>query len=146
MLLVVAKASLPALEAAHRRSHFPPLFSSLSAVLAWSATFFSIGIGDLVLLACKAYDPSAARWLPSRRRSDRNTAIQNRCTETIALLAPIYNRFTEGFETDDLKAAKALFDGFYNTEETSRSPLMDAPPKAGAIVELHPRTARRRLA
>jgi predicted ATPase len=37
---------------------------------------------------------------------------QNRSTEAIALLAPIYNRFTEGFETADLKAAKALIDGF----------------------------------
>jgi predicted ATPase len=33
---------------------------------------------------------------------------QNRSTEAIALLAPIYNRFTEGFETHDLKTAKAL--------------------------------------
>jgi len=38
MLLVIAKASLPALEFAPRRSHFPPLFSSLGAALAWSAT------------------------------------------------------------------------------------------------------------
>ncbi len=52
---------------------------------------------------------------------------QNRSTEAIALLAPIYNRFTEGFDTADLKAAKALIDGFYNTEGASRSPLMDAP-------------------
>jgi predicted ATPase len=71
---------------------------------------------------------------------------QNRSTEAIALLVPIYNRFTEGFETDDLKAAKALIDVFYDRKGTSRSPLMDAPPKAGAIVELHPGTARRRLA
>jgi predicted ATPase len=71
---------------------------------------------------------------------------QNRPTEAITLLAPIYNRFTEGFETDDLKAAKALIDGFYNTEGTSRSPLMDAPPKTAAILELSSGAARRRLA
>jgi predicted ATPase len=35
---------------------------------------------------------------------------QNRSSEAIALLAPVYNRFTEGFETADLKAAKALID------------------------------------
>jgi predicted ATPase len=40
---------------------------------------------------------------------------QNRSPEAIALLAPIYNRFTEGFETADLKAAKALLDGLYNS-------------------------------
>jgi predicted ATPase len=55
---------------------------------------------------------------------------QNRSTEAIALLTPIYNRFTEGFETADLKTAKALIDGLYNTEGNSRSLLMDAPPKA----------------
>jgi len=55
---------------------------------------------------------------------------QNRSAEAIALLAPIYNRFTEGFETADFKAAKALIDGFYDSEETSQSPLMDAPPEA----------------
>jgi tetratricopeptide (TPR) repeat protein len=70
---------------------------------------------------------------------------QNRSTEAIALLAPIYNRFTEGFETADLKAAKALIDGFYNSKGTSRSPPMDAPPKTPVIVELNSRTARRRL-
>jgi predicted ATPase len=57
---------------------------------------------------------------------------QNRSTEAIALLAPIYNRFTEGFETADLKAAKALIDGLYNTKETRRSPLMDAPRDGAA--------------
>jgi predicted ATPase len=71
---------------------------------------------------------------------------QNRSTEAIALLAPIYNRFTEGFGTEDLRAAKALIDGFYNSKGTSQSPLMDAPLKAQAVVELSPRTARRRLA
>jgi predicted ATPase/DNA-binding winged helix-turn-helix (wHTH) protein len=35
---------------------------------------------------------------------------QNRSAEAIALLAPIYNRFTEGFKTADLKTAKALID------------------------------------
>jgi predicted ATPase len=37
---------------------------------------------------------------------------QYRSTEAIALLAPIYNRFTEGFDTADLKTAKALIDSF----------------------------------
>jgi predicted ATPase len=51
---------------------------------------------------------------------------QNRSTEAIALLTPIYKRFTEGFETADLKTAKALIDRLYNTEGTSRLPLMNA--------------------
>jgi len=32
----------------------------------------------------------------------------NRCDEARAMLAEIYNWFTEGFETADLKEAKAL--------------------------------------
>jgi predicted ATPase len=30
----------------------------------------------------------------------------------MALLQPVYHRFAEGFETADLKAAKALLDAF----------------------------------
>jgi predicted ATPase len=59
---------------------------------------------------------------------------QNRSTEAIALLAPIYNRFTEGFETADLKDAKALIDGLYNSKETTQSPLMDAPGTAWRLL------------
>src|SRR5208282_530419 len=35
---------------------------------------------------------------------------QGRSAEALALLQPVYDRFTEGFETADLKAAKALVD------------------------------------
>jgi predicted ATPase len=35
---------------------------------------------------------------------------QNRRTEARALLQSVYDRFTEGFNTADLKAAKALLD------------------------------------
>jgi predicted ATPase len=35
---------------------------------------------------------------------------QGRPAEAMALLGPVYDRFTEGFETTDLKAAKALLD------------------------------------
>jgi hypothetical protein len=61
---------------------------------------------------------------------------QNRSTEAVALLAPVYDRCTEGFETADLKAAKSLIDGLYNSAEHN----------AAAIVELNPGTARRRFA
>jgi predicted ATPase len=40
----------------------------------------------------------------------RLLARQGRRKEARALLAPIYDWFTEGFETADLKAAKALLD------------------------------------
>ena len=35
---------------------------------------------------------------------------QGRSAGTIRLLQPVYDRFTEGFDTADLKAAKALLD------------------------------------
>jgi hypothetical protein len=35
---------------------------------------------------------------------------QGRSTEAVALLQPVYDCFTEGFDTFDLKAAKALLD------------------------------------
>jgi predicted ATPase len=35
---------------------------------------------------------------------------QDRSQEARELLAPVYDRFIEGFETADLKAAKALLD------------------------------------
>jgi predicted ATPase len=35
---------------------------------------------------------------------------QDRPADGMALLQPIYDRFTEGFDTSDLKAAKALLD------------------------------------
>ena len=35
---------------------------------------------------------------------------QDRAIDALALLQPVYGRFTEGFETADLKAAKSLLD------------------------------------
>jgi predicted ATPase len=58
---------------------------------------------------------------------------QNRSSEAVALLAPIYDRVTEGFETNDLKAARALIDGFYNTRAHN----------AASVVALNTGTARR---
>jgi predicted ATPase len=37
---------------------------------------------------------------------------EGRPADAMALLQPVYGRFTEGFDTADLKAAKALIDGF----------------------------------
>jgi predicted ATPase len=40
----------------------------------------------------------------------RMLAKQGRCEQARAMLAEIYNWFTEGFDTTDLKDAKALLD------------------------------------
>jgi predicted ATPase len=48
--------------------------------------------------------------LRAATRLARMWGDQGRRAETRDLLAPIYGRFTEGFETPDLKEAKALLD------------------------------------
>jgi hypothetical protein len=44
-----------------------------------------------------------------------------RSEEARELLAPIYERFTEGFDTSDLKAAKSLIDDLSQTARVSRA-------------------------
>jgi predicted ATPase len=108
--------------------------------------------GELILLqdAPEAATPAEGHFREALGRARRQGALswelraatsharllrdQNRSTEAIALLAPIYNRFTEGFETADLKDAKALIDGLYNSKETTQSPLMDAPGTAWRLL------------
>jgi predicted ATPase len=42
---------------------------------------------------------------------------QSRPAEALALLQPVYDRFTEGFDTADLRAAKALLDDLRELEK-----------------------------
>jgi hypothetical protein len=43
-------------------------------------------------------------------RSISQLSLPRQCTEALALLQPVYDRFTDGFDTTDLKAAKTLLD------------------------------------
>jgi predicted ATPase len=53
----------------------------------------------------------ALSWeLPAAASLARLLRDQGRSADAVALLQPVYDRFTEGFETADLKAAKALLD------------------------------------
>ena len=69
------------------------------------------------MASCRAASRSAAKRSPSVRfgRSAASLARlwrdQSKMAEARDLLAPIYSWFTEGFETPDLKDAKALLDG-----------------------------------
>jgi predicted ATPase/DNA-binding winged helix-turn-helix (wHTH) protein len=58
-----------------------------------------------------AYRQGALSWeLRAATSLARLLRDQDRSADTLALLQPVYDRFTEGFETADLKAAKALLD------------------------------------
>jgi predicted ATPase len=49
--------------------------------------------------------------LPRSSSPDTNLlSDQDRSADARALLQPVYDRFTEGFATADLRAAKALLD------------------------------------
>jgi predicted ATPase len=55
-------------------------------------------------MSAKAWELRAATSLARLWRDQRKRA------EARGLLAPVYGWFTEGFDTQDLKEAKALFD------------------------------------
>ena len=98
--------------------------------------------GELVLLqgvapqaaAAKDYFRQALDW--ARRQGALSWELraaaslarlirdQGRSAEALALLQPVYDRFTEGFETADLKAAKALLD---NPQELGVATARAAP-------------------
>jgi predicted ATPase len=60
-----------------------------------------------------ARQQGALSWEPRATTSlARLRCDQGRPTEAMALLQPVYDRFTEGFDTADLKTAKALLDTF----------------------------------
>jgi predicted ATPase len=56
---------------------------------------------------------------------------QGRCTEARDLLAPVYGWFTEGFDTPDLKEAKALLDDL-TPEFNSSMPMSTAARASGS--------------
>jgi predicted ATPase len=56
---------------------------------------------------------------------------QHRPGEAMALLAPVYERFTEGFDTADLKAAKALIDDLQGAVPASRMGFPDGALLSG---------------
>jgi predicted ATPase len=47
--------------------------------------------------------------------------VQDRSADATGILQPVYDRFTEGFATADLKAAKVLLDDFRSAKPHPRS-------------------------
>jgi predicted ATPase len=54
---------------------------------------------------------------------------QGRSADAMALLQPVYDRFTEGFDTTDLKAAKALLDALRQPDAGLVPAPIDLIPK-----------------
>jgi tetratricopeptide (TPR) repeat protein len=79
-----------------------------SSMIAQAEECFRKGIGIARCQSAKSWELRAATSLA---RLLRDT---NRCDEARTLLADIYNWFTEGFDTADLKDAKALLDELSN--------------------------------
>ena len=52
----------------------------------------------------------APLWLPTATVAQRGRTLSARRHEARAMLSSIYNRFTEGFDTADLKDARALLE------------------------------------
>jgi predicted ATPase len=69
-------------------------------------------VEDSLLFALQIADRQDARSLKLRSATSlaRLWADQGRRTEAYDLLAPVYGWFTEGFDTADLKDAKALLE------------------------------------
>jgi predicted ATPase len=72
----------------------------------------SAAAGDLFQQALElSRQQGALSWeLRAATSLARMRRDQGRSAEALALLRPVYDRFTEGFETADLQAAKALLD------------------------------------
>ena len=102
-----ALASVAAgLEAVEKAGGAPPLEAELHRLKADTA--IKQGIDVARRQNAKSWELRGAMSLARLRRQ------QGRPQEAVALLAPIYAWFTEGFDTADLQAARTLLDDLEN--------------------------------
>jgi tetratricopeptide (TPR) repeat protein len=86
--------------------------------------YFREGIALATSIGAKAWELRATMSLT------RLLANRGRCDEARAMLVRIYDWFTEGFDTADLKDAKALLDEL-NQALAAPAPLNGRPPRGG---------------
>jgi hypothetical protein len=88
----------------------PFLFSNSGGGLAGLGTGFSLAV--FLFIGWESSAPLAVDAETPRRNIPRALLRRDqcKCAEARDLLAPIYGWFTEGFDTLDLKEAKALLD------------------------------------
>jgi predicted ATPase len=100
----------------------PEMLRIKGDILSRLATPQSAQAEDLFLrsldLACKQ---SALGWRLRTATSLARLWSQHRAAEAVALLAPIYEQFNEGFDTEDVKAARMLIQGLRSCA-TARRP------------------------
>ena len=104
-------------------------------------TFFGHALEVAKAQQAKSYELRAATSLARLRRD------QGRRDEARQLLAPIYDWYSEGFDTNDLRQAKALLDTLaWRQERRSRKAGrdLDAPDPGTTTTEKARRTARAR--
>jgi ATP/maltotriose-dependent transcriptional regulator MalT len=100
-----ALASVAAgLEAVEKAGGAPPLEAELHRLRGKAETAIQRGIDVARRQNAKSWELRGATSLARLRRQ------QGRRGEAVALLAPVLGWFTEGFDTDDLKEAKALLE------------------------------------
>jgi predicted ATPase len=100
-----ALASVAAgLEAVEKAGGAPPFEAELHRLRGEAETAMQQGIDVARRQNAKSWELRGATSLAHLRRQ------QGRREEAIALLAPIYTWFTEGFDTADLKEAGTLLD------------------------------------
>jgi predicted ATPase len=88
----------------------------------------------------RARQQSALSWeLRAATSLARLWRDQGRPAEGMALLQPVYDRFTEGFDTRDLKAAKALLDTL--AELNALRTRISSPDAASGIAHRLPQGA-----
>jgi predicted ATPase len=69
-----------------------------------------LGVQHLYLFGSTARQGALSWELRAAMSLARLLRDQGRSADALALLQPVYDRFTEGFDTADLQAAKALID------------------------------------
>ena len=74
---------------------------------SWADGWLGLDVGTDIALA---HTMAAKGWELRTTTSPRLLASQGHCDEARTMLADIYNWFTEGFDTADLKDAKRLLD------------------------------------
>ena len=109
--LALLTEALERVEATGERWFEAELYRGRGSVLAEGAERL-LDAEDAFVRACKVAQEQGSKWWELRAATSlaRLWGREGRRIEARDLLAPVYGWFTEGFDTPDLKDAKALLD------------------------------------